>query len=221
MGEITIPAGDTKKIVSSPGYDEAYQLDVNDGDVFVSHDPQRTKAEGKLVTPDDRGDLRNFKGDDVYAFAPDGATVRINEQAFELSLFPRRVVERPTDQAARSGNVDSDYGDLTLVDGGVDFVDAYENTTGGTVYLQMVPFEFTDTASLADARPEWSIQAAVMVRDADNNVDFSFSMNAGHFPFVPEQPLPVEDGGVVRGVVNNNTSAERTFTIGAIVRTDE
>jgi len=99
MPELTLSPGESTKIVSQPGPNEAYQLDVINGDVFLSHNPNRTKAEGKLITAGGSGDLRNFRGKSIFAVAPDGATIRINKQSFSLNLFPREVIKRPIDKA--------------------------------------------------------------------------------------------------------------------------
>jgi len=144
MGEITIEPGDTQKIVSQPGTDEAYNIDVSNADVFMSHNKSRTQGEGKRVRPGDRVTLDNLRGKSVYAKNPsentENASLNVNRAGFNLTFEPRPVVgavRTSSGSEAAPANDNEEYhadrldidaeGDQTVVFGDVD---AAENLTG-------------------------------------------------------------------------------------------
>jgi len=95
MGQIDLDPGARKKIISQPGADERYNLDVEGADVFLSHRKGLEKQEGKRVRPGDRVTVENLQGKPLYALNPRAnsapATLSINEAAFGLIFQPRAI----------------------------------------------------------------------------------------------------------------------------------
>jgi len=95
MGQIDLDPGQRKKIISQPGADERYNLDVEGADVFLSHRKGLERQEGKRVRPGDRVTVENLQGKPLYALNPRAnsapATLSINEAAFGLIFQPRAI----------------------------------------------------------------------------------------------------------------------------------
>jgi hypothetical protein len=222
MGEIVLSPGDKQKVVSQPGRGEAYNINVENADVYLNHSPNGIVREGKLVNAGDRAQANNLQGGSLWAKNPSSndkdARINVDKAGFALNFMTRSVVERPSDRAAREETADSGSTSQTIGASSSGFIDAYNNDTGGVMFLEMATLRFSDAASMSDSRPEWNIIANVAVRDASNNVVYNVSMNAGQFPLNPSQALPIPDGGVVRAAVNNNTTNSREIVFGAIVR---
>jgi len=95
MGQLSLQPGERQKIISQPGPNERYNLDVEGADVFLSHRKGLEKQEGKRVRPGDRVAVENLQGKPLYALNPRAnstpATLSINEAAFGLIFQPRAI----------------------------------------------------------------------------------------------------------------------------------
>lgn len=96
MGDIVIEPGETKKLVSQPGPDAAYNITVENADVYMSHDKSRVLGSGKRVRPGDRVTVDNLRGKSLYAKNPpendENAVLGVNQAGFNLIFQPRPVV---------------------------------------------------------------------------------------------------------------------------------
>lgn len=95
MGEIEIDPGETQKLLSQPGMDEAYQLQVTGSDVFLSHRQSQVRQEGDRLRAGDRVRVTNLRGKPLYARNPPEssgtARVDLTTAGFALQFFPRAV----------------------------------------------------------------------------------------------------------------------------------
>lgn len=95
MGEIALEPGETEKVVSQPGADDAYNIGVSGADVWLSHNESRARQDGQRVRPGDRVTVDNLRGKPLYVKNPpensDDATVSVNPAGFNLIFQPRAV----------------------------------------------------------------------------------------------------------------------------------
>lgn len=180
MGEIVIEPGDTKKIVSQPGTDEAYNIGVTNEEVYLSHSSSRTKSEGKLVRPGDRVTIDNLRGKSIYAKNPsdntETASLNINLAAFNLSWGNRAIIGASLTSSGNEAAPANDD-DVHRYDTGVDVNESEASET----------FEAPDAAdsvvvSVDDADGSFGVVvefldsaggSVVTSRDKSNNTDYS------------------------------------------------
>lgn len=96
MGEIVLEPGDSKKIVSQPGREEAYNINVEGAEVYLSHRSNGIVREGKLLQPGDRTQATNLRGKPLHAKNPGSnssdATIQVDQAGFALNFMTRPVV---------------------------------------------------------------------------------------------------------------------------------
>lgn len=93
MGDIEVPAGETKKIVNPEQARDVWKATISGGDILVGHHPRETERNGDRIKAGDRVRLSNLGGSPLYAYA-DGkdVTVSISEAAVDISFMARTVV---------------------------------------------------------------------------------------------------------------------------------
>jgi hypothetical protein len=96
MGEIVLEPGDQQRIVSQPGRDEAYNINVEGATVFLSHRSNGIVREGKRVKAGDRTQASNLRGKPLFAKNPGSnsseATIEVDQAGFALNFMTRPVV---------------------------------------------------------------------------------------------------------------------------------
>jgi len=96
MGEVVLAPGESEKIVSQPGRDEAYNINVDGAEVYLNHSSNGIVREGKRVQPGDRTTAHNLRGKSLYAKNPAqndrDATVQVDMAGFALDFMTRPVV---------------------------------------------------------------------------------------------------------------------------------
>lgn len=104
-----ISEGETKQVVSDvTDRPQRWTIEVLDGPARLGHSRQEA-VRGRRVKSGYQGTVTVHRDDvqGVWAFAPEGAEVEVHRSGFDINLFPRRVVERPGDAAARRQDVRS------------------------------------------------------------------------------------------------------------------
>jgi len=116
MGELELAPGETTKLVSQPGPDEAYNIQVRGSDIYLGHRKAAVKTEGDRVRAGDRIQVSNLRGKNLFAKNPStstqNATIEVSLDGFSINFFPRAVqasVQADADTAAapRSDNFES------------------------------------------------------------------------------------------------------------------
>jgi len=167
MGQIDLDPGQRKKIISQPGADERYNLDVEGADVFLSHRKGLEKQEGKRVRPGDRVTVENLQGKPLYALNPransNPATLSINDAAFGLIFQPRAI--QATVQSGPQEEATPATDNFTEATGS-----AVDISNGGNVVETLTPPGRSDQISIhADG------SAPLEVKVRWNNTDQTFT----------------------------------------------
>lgn len=96
MGTIEIAAGESTKIADPPYDGDAFTVQVDGSDVYLSHNPQSIQREGERVKKNDRIRIDNLRGRPVYALNPSGAAntavISVNKASFNINFdSPTRI----------------------------------------------------------------------------------------------------------------------------------
>jgi len=96
MGEIVLEPGDREKVVSQPGPDAAYNINVAGADVYLSHRSNGIVREGKRVQEGDRTQASNLRGKPLFAKNPgtnsSDAVIHVDQAGFALNFMTRAVI---------------------------------------------------------------------------------------------------------------------------------
>jgi len=167
MGQLSLQPGERQKIISQPGPDERYNLDVEGADVFLSHRKGLEKQEGKRVRPGDRVTVENLQGKPLYALNPrrntSEAVLSINEAAFGLIFQPRAI--QATVQSGPQEESTPATDNFTEATG-----NSVDISNGGNVVESLTPPGRSDQVSI---HAEGTAQIEVKVRW--NNTEQTFS----------------------------------------------
>jgi len=85
MTEITLNAGETRRVVNQREANIKHEVEVTDGEFRLAHSEAYAK-EGRLLETDRRGNL-NPKGQEIWVYCENSGTIRIDQAQFELNLF--------------------------------------------------------------------------------------------------------------------------------------
>lgn len=98
MPEVTIPQGETRKLIEADQADQDYTFRVSGGPVRMAHS-ERYAREGQEYSKDDRGILTRLNGQALYAYASGAAdaTVQLDSANFTADLHPRDKVANISD----------------------------------------------------------------------------------------------------------------------------
>jgi hypothetical protein len=167
MGQLSLQPGERQKIISQPGPNKEYNLDVEGADVFLSHRKGLEKQEGKRVRPGDRVEIENLQGKPVYALNPKGntseAVLSLNEAAFGLIFQPRAI--QATIQSGPQDEATPATDDFTEATG-----NSVDISNGGNVVESLTPPGRSNQVSI---HAEGTAQIEVKVRW--NNTEQTFS----------------------------------------------
>lgn len=96
MGQLTLAPGERQKIVSQPGANEEYNINVDGAKVYLSHRENGIIREGKAVKKGDRVTAGNLRGKPLFAKNPstnsNTATIEVDQAGFSLTFGARAVV---------------------------------------------------------------------------------------------------------------------------------
>jgi hypothetical protein len=167
MGEVTLQPGEREKIISQPGADQKYNIQVSGADVFLSHRSGLVVSEGKRIRPGDRVEVSNLQGKPLYVKNPASngstATVEVSEASFALFFQPRAVqASVQTNNQDESAPATDDFTEATG--------SAVDISNGGNVVESLTPPGRSDQVSFY-VEPT----AEVDVNIAWNNTDKTFS----------------------------------------------
>jgi len=155
MGELTLNPGESKKIVSQPDSDEAYNINVKGAEIYVAHRSHGIVREGKHIRKGDRTVASNLRGKPLYAKNPSTnnttATVEVDQAGFALTFQTRRIVEQPSDAASRENQEETAGGEVL-------------NIASGSYSSVVLPLSNTTNAELSQ------FYAAVTNGNYSNNV---------------------------------------------------
>lgn len=180
MATINLAPGEKQKIISQPNQGDAYNINVDGGEVFLSHRSNGIVREGKRVKKGDRTVASNLRGKPVYAKNPAGnsnnARLEVDRAGFALSFQARAVVgavdTARTDTDAPAASDDWDEATGSAVDIG----------SGGSTTEVLTPPGRADQVML---RVEGS--AAFEVSVTWNNTSETYSSSSG----VVDEVVPV------------------------------
>jgi len=96
MATIELEPGEREKIISQPSNGDAYNINVDSAQVYLSHRANGITREGKLVKKGDRTVASNLRGKPIYAKNPakndNNAKLQVDRAGFALSFQSRAVV---------------------------------------------------------------------------------------------------------------------------------
>jgi len=219
MGKITLEPGESEKIISQPGADKAYNVNVEGAQVYLNHRANAITREGKVLKEGDRTVVSNLRGKPIYAKNPSTnqktATVNVDRAGFSLTFQTRRTTETAKEEAGRTGKVD--WAEMSLDVGSGSPTGRfmlYDNADGPDKVLEMVTFAFEEGSTVNE-----SMTIYVFSQDADGNNKFKFVGNPENLPLNFETPVPVKEGWDVQvGFDNTSASTTKDVRLTAFVR---
>lgn len=166
MGEITLEPGQTEKIVSQPGRDEAYNINVLGAKVYLGHRSNGLVREGKPVKAGDRTQASNLRGKPLYAKNPatnsDDATIEIDQAGFALSFMARST------QATVQANSNNEAAPST--DDFIERQDTNVDVNASTATEKFIAPGRADNVTVSVDNADGSYSVAVEFLDGDGNV---------------------------------------------------
>lgn len=203
MGEIHIDPGETAELVPN-GTGGEWEVHMLEGEGRFHKLYQRARTHGRVRKQGDRGVVELGDSEGLYAYAPDGARVHVEENNFSFTLFSQREIVRPQDSAAAANNYDF-VGSRDTVLAGTELATIinWTNDTGEDVVV-------TFAGGNVEGAYASDLRAQIEISDADGTSNFIGEMNWPHLPFDFPEPVPVPAGGDVLVAVSNDTSADQT-----------
>jgi len=93
MTEITLNAGETRRVVNQREADIKHEVEVTDGKFRLAHS-EPFAQEGRLLETDRRGNI-DPKGQEIWIYCENDGTIRIDQAQFELNLFAPLRLKAP------------------------------------------------------------------------------------------------------------------------------
>lgn len=120
-------------------------------------------------------------------------------------------VERPSDRASRSGDVKSEFGSASILDGNSANVLTFTNNTGvrrQVQFISIAPGDGSDAVARAD----------LQIKDGSGNIVHEIIGTVRQYPYILSPTLPLQDGWQVNIKVHNNDGVEKQYIAAALHR---
>jgi hypothetical protein len=190
----TIPAGEWTQAVSEAALEDNYTIEVVENDVYLASQTSEPAEpeKGVVIEADGTYSIESDRGEAVWLKPTDSndAQYRI-ASGVEVRGEPRRNVERPQDQASRTGNITSTYVTDSVNSGTTKSIPIDSNTSDSTEYLEI--FTTAIEPATYSTGDEYQIKLKVSIVEIDTGYTHSaFAINWASMPlsFDPATTIP-------------------------------